>query len=34
MDTIQNNKEDYFITADHQERIKLLLLEDFSLFVK
>lgn len=34
MDTIQNNKENYFITADRQERLKLLSLDDFALFVK
>lgn len=34
MDTIQSNKENYFITSDRQERLKLLSLEGFAWFVK
>lgn len=34
MDTIRKNEENYFITSDRQERLKILSLEDFALFVK
>ena len=34
MDTITKNEENYFITSDRQERLKILSLEDFALFVK